>query len=128
MVSHLDPDSLVCEVKRALGSTAVNKASEGDGISAELFKILKDDAVKVLHPICQQIWKAQQWPQDWKWSVFTPGLEKFRINPRTGKVQCSSQSQRRAMPKNIETILKLCSFHTTTKLYSKSFKLGFSCT
>ena len=69
---HLEPDILECEVKWALGSITMNKASRGDGIPAELFQILKDDAVQVLHSICQQIWKAQQWPQDWKMSVFIP--------------------------------------------------------
>ena len=70
MISYLEPDILECEVKWALGSIATNKASGGDGIPAELFKILRDDAVKVLHSIFQQIWKTQQWPQDWKMSVF----------------------------------------------------------
>ena len=64
--THLKPDILDCEVKWALGSITMNKASGGDGIPVELFKFLKDDAVKVLHSICQQIWKIQQWPQDWK--------------------------------------------------------------
>ena len=68
----LEPDILECEVKWALGSIIMNKASGGDGIPVELFQILKDDAVKVLHSICQQIWKTQQWPQDWKSSVFIP--------------------------------------------------------
>ena len=68
----LEPDILECEVKWALGSITTNKASGGDGISVELFEILKDDTVKVLHSICQQIWKTQQWPQDWKRSVFIP--------------------------------------------------------
>ena len=72
MATHLEPDTLECEVKWTLGSTAANKASEGDGIPAELFKILKDDAVEVLRSICQQIWKSQQWPQDWKRSVLIP--------------------------------------------------------
>ena len=72
VVTHLDPDILEWEVKWALESISKNKASGGDGISAELFQILKDDAVKVLHSICQQIWKTQQWPQDWKSSIFTP--------------------------------------------------------
>ena len=72
MIIHLEPDILECKVKWALGSITMNKASEGDRISAELFQILKDDAVKVLHSICQQIWKTQQWPQDWKGSVFIP--------------------------------------------------------
>ena len=70
--AHLEPDILECEVKWALGSITTNKASGGDGIPVELFQILKDDAVKVLHSICQQIWKTQQWPQDWKRSVFIP--------------------------------------------------------
>ena len=70
MIIHLEPDILECEVKRALGSITKNKASGGDGIPVELLQILKDDAVKVLHSICQQIWKIQQWPQDWKRSVF----------------------------------------------------------
>ena len=69
VISHLEPDILECEVKWALESIAMNKASGGDGIPVELFQILKDDAVKVLHSVCQQIWKTQQWPQDWKRSV-----------------------------------------------------------
>ena len=72
MITHLEPDILVCEVKWALGSTTTNKPSGGNRIPAELFKILKDDAVKVLQSICQQIWKTQQWPQDWKRSVSIP--------------------------------------------------------
>ena len=72
MITHLEPDILECEVKWALESIATNKASEGDRIPVELFQILKGDAVKVLHSICQQIWKTQQWPQDWKRSVFIP--------------------------------------------------------
>ena len=72
VITHLEPDILECKVKWALGSITTNKASGGDGIPVELFQILKDDAVKVLHPICQQIWKTQQWPQDWKRSVFIP--------------------------------------------------------
>ena len=72
MITHLEPDVLQCEVKWALGSITMNKASGGDGIPAELFHILKDDAVEVLHSICQQIWKTQQWPQDWKRSGFIP--------------------------------------------------------
>ena len=72
VVTHLEPDILECEVKWALGSTAMNKPSGGDGIPVELFLILKDDAIKVVHSICQQIWKTQQWSQDWKRSVFIP--------------------------------------------------------
>ena len=72
MVTNLKPDILECEVKQALQSITINKASGSEGIPAELFQILKDDAVKALHAICQQIWKTQQWPQDWKRSVFIP--------------------------------------------------------
>ena len=70
MITHLEPDILKCEVKWALGSITTNEASGGDGIPVELVQILKDVVVKVLHSICQQIWKSQQWPQDWKRSVF----------------------------------------------------------
>ena len=77
VIIHLEPDILECKVKRVLlGSITMNKASGGDGIPVELFQILKDDAVKVLHSICQQVWKTQQWPQDWKRSVFTPTPKK----------------------------------------------------
>ena len=76
MTSHLEPDILECEVKWAIGSITTSKASGGDGIPVELFQILKDDAVKVLHSVLQQIWKTQQWPQDWKRSVFIPILKK----------------------------------------------------
>ena len=72
VITHVEPDILECEVKWALGSITRNKASGGDGIPVDLFQILKDDAVKVLHSIYQQIWKTQQWPQDWKRSVFIP--------------------------------------------------------
>ena len=83
VITHLEPDILECEVKWGLGSITINKASGDDGMPVQLFQILKDDAVKVLHSICQQIWKTQQWPQDWKRSVSFP-------------------SQRRAMPKNAQ--------------------------
>ena len=76
VITHLEPDILECEVKWALGSITMNKTSGGDGIPAELFQIQKDDAVKVLHSIWQQIWKIQQWPQDWKRSVFIPVTKK----------------------------------------------------
>ena len=91
VITHLEPDILECEVKGALGINTTNKASGGDGIPAKLFQILEDDAVNVLHSICQQIWKPQQWPQDWKRSVFI-------------------QSQK-AMPKNTQTTAQLHSFH-----------------
>ena len=71
VITHLEPDILECKAEWALGNITTNKASRGNGIPAELFQSLKDDAVKVLHSICQQIWKTQQWPQDWKRSVFT---------------------------------------------------------
>ena len=95
MITHLEPDILECEVKWALGSITMNKASGSDGIPVELFQILKEDAVKVLHSICQQIWKTKQWPQDWKRSVF--------------------QSQRKAMPKNAQTTTQLHSSHMLAK-------------
>ena len=84
VITHLEPDILECEVKWALGSITTNKASGGDGIPIELFQILKDAAVKVLHSIFQQIWKTQQWPQDWRRSVFTSISKKG--NPK----ECSS--------------------------------------
>ena len=80
VISHLEPDILECRVKWALGNITTNKASGGDGTPAELFKILKDDAVKVLHSICQQIWKTQQWPQDWK-------RVRFYSNPKERQCQ-----------------------------------------
>ena len=92
VVTLLEPDILECEVKLALGSITTNKASGGDGISVELFQILKDDAVKVLHSICQQIWKTQR-------------------GPRTGKGQFSFQFQRKAMPNNAQTTTQLHSAH-----------------
>ena len=79
VITHLEPDILECEVKWALESITTNKASGGDGIPVELFQILNDDAVKVLHSVCQQIWKIQQWPQDWKRSVFIPIPKKGNV-------------------------------------------------
>ena len=76
VITHLEPDILEHEVKWALGSTTTNKASGGDGIPAGLFQILKDDAVKVLHLICQQIWKTQHWPQEWERSILIPIQER----------------------------------------------------
>ena len=80
MITQLEPEILACEVKWALGSITMNKASGGDGIAVELFQILKDDVEKVLHSICQQIWKIQQWPQHWKRSVFIPIPKKGNAN------------------------------------------------
>ena len=96
VVTHLEPDLLESEVKWALESITANKASGGDGIPVELFQILKDDAVKVRHSICQQIWKTQQWPQDWKRSVFIPIPKK-------------------TMPKSAQTTAQLHSSHTLVK-------------
>ena len=97
MITHLEPDILECEVKWALESITMNKASEGDGILAELFLTLKDDAVKGQHSLCQQIWKIQQ------------------CGHRTGKGQFSFQSQRKAMPKNAQTTAQLHSSHMLVK-------------
>ena len=96
MITHLEPDILECEIKWALGSITTNKASGGYRTPVELFQILKDDAVKVLHSIRQQIWKTQQWPQ-------------------TGKGQFSFQFQIKAMPKNAQTTAQLHSSHTLVK-------------
>ena len=96
VITDLDPDILECEFKWPSGSITMNKASGGDGIPVELFQILKDNAVKVLHSICQQIWETQQWPQDWK-------------------SQFSSQSHRRAVPKNVQTTAPLHLFHILAK-------------
>ena len=84
MITHLEPDILECEVKWALGSITLNKTSRGDGIPVELFQVLKDDAVKVLHSICQQIWKTRQWPQDWKRLVIIP------ISKKGNAKECSN--------------------------------------
>ena len=105
--THLQSDILECEVKWALGSITMNKASGRDGIPVELFQILKDDAVKVLHSICQQIWKTQQWPQDWIRSVLI-------LIPKKGN------------PKNAQTTPQLHSSHTLVKSCSKFSKPGFS--
>ena len=79
VITHLEPDILECEVKWAFGNITMNKASGADGIPVELYHILKDEAAKVLHSICQQIWKTQQWPQDWKRSVFIPMPKKANV-------------------------------------------------
>ena len=96
VITQLEADILESEIKWVLGSITMNKASGGDGIPVEILQILKDDAVKVLHSICQQIWKTQKWPQDWK-------------------SQISFQSQKMAMPKNVQTTAKLHSSHTLAK-------------
>ena len=101
MVTHLEPDILECEVKWALGSITTNKASGGDGISVELFQILKDDAMKVLHSVCQQIWKTQQWPQHWKRSVFTPVPKKVNVK------ECSNYHTVALIPHASKVMLKI---------------------
>ena len=101
VITHLDPDTLECEVKWALGSITINKASGNDRIPVELFQILKDDAVKVLHSICQQIRKTQQWPQDWKRSVFTPMPKKG--NPQ----ECSNYRTIALISQTSKVMLKI---------------------
>ena len=98
MITHLEPDILECKVEWALGSITMNKAGGGDGIPVELFQILKDDAVKVLHSICQQIWKTQQWPQDWKRSVFIP-------SPKKGNAKECSNYHTIALISNVSKIM-----------------------
>ena len=107
VITHLEPDILECEVMQALGSITMNKTSGGDGIPVELFQTLKDDAVKVLHSICHQIGKTQQWPQDWKRSVFIP-------IPKKGNA------------KEYSNYTQLHSSHTLVKSCSKFSKPGFS--
>ena len=101
MITHLEPDILECKVKWVLGSITTNKASGGDGIPVELFQILNDDAVKVLHSICQQIWKTHQWPQDWKRSVFIP------IPKKGNAKECSNCCTITLMPHSCKVILKI---------------------
>ena len=101
VVIHLEPDILKYELKWALGSINKNKASGGDGIPVELFQILKDDAVKVLHPICQQIWKTQQWPQNWKKSVF------ISIPKKGSAKECSNYQTTALISHASEVMLKV---------------------
>ena len=109
MITHLEPDILECEVKWALGSITVNKASGGDGIPVKLFQILKDDTVEVLHLICQQIWETQQWPQDWKRSIF------ISIPKKDNAKECSDY-------------LTIVLITHTSKVMLKISKLGFNST
>ena len=108
MITHLEPDILECEVKQALGSITMKEASRGYGIPGELFQILKDVALKMLHSICQQTWKTQHWPQEWK-------------------SQFSLQSQRKAMPKNAQ-MLTIALISHTSKVMLKFSKPGFNST
>ena len=108
---HLEPDILECEVKWDLGSITMNKASVGDGIPTELFQILKDDTVKALHSICQHIWKTQQWPQDWKRSVFIP------IPKKDDAKECSNYRTIALISLDSKIILKI--LQATTQQYVK---------
>ena len=101
VITHLEPDFLECEVKWALGSITRNKYRGGDGIPVELFQILKDDAVKVLHSICQHIWKTQQWPRDWKRSIFIP------IPKKVNAKECSNYSRIALISHASKVILKI---------------------
>ena len=104
MITHLEPDVLECEVKWVLESITTDRANGDDGIPAELLQILKDDAVKVLHSICQQIWKTQQWPQDWKTSVFIP-------TPKKGNAkECSNYCTVALISHTGKVILKILQF------------------
>ena len=101
MITHLEPDILECEVKWASGSITMNKARGGDGIPIELFQIIKDDAMKVLHLICQQIWKTQQWPPDWKRSVF------ITIPKKGNAKECSNYCTIALIPHASKVMLKI---------------------
>ena len=109
VITHLEPEILECKVKWALGSITMNKASGGGGIPVELFQILKDDAVKVLHSICQQIWKTHQWPQDWKRSIFIP-------TPKKGNAkECSNYHKIVFISHTSKVMLKI--LHTRLQQY-----------
>ena len=112
VITHLEPDILKCEVKWALESITTNRANGGDGIPVELFQILKDDAVKVLHSICQQIWKTQQWPQDWKRSVFIPILKKDNVK------ECSNYRKMVLIPHTSKVRLEI--LQASLQLYMNS--------
>ena len=118
MITHLQPDILESEVKWALGSITMNKASGGDGIPVELLQILKDGAVKMLHSICQQIWKTQQWPQDWKRSVFIP------IPKKGSAKECSNYPTIALISHDSKVMLKIKSgFSNTWTVNFQMFKL-----
>ena len=119
VITHLEPDILECKVKWALGSITTNKASGGDGIPVELFQILKDDAVKVLHSICKQIWKTQQWPQDWKRSIFIP------IRKKDNATECSNYRTLALVSHTSKAMLKFSKpgFSNTWTVNFQMFKL-----
>ena len=117
MITHLEPDILECEVKWALESITTNKASGGDGIPVELFQILEGDAVKVLHSICKQMWKTQQWPQDWKRSVFIP-------IPKNGNVkECSNYHTIAFISHDSKVMLKILQARLQQYVSFQMFKL-----
>ena len=115
-ITHLEPDILECEVKWALGSITTNKAGGGDGIPVELFQILEDDAVKVLHSICQQIWKTQQRPQDWKRSVFIP------IPKKGNTKECSNYRTIALISHSSKVMLKLLSLIPQKTVWFRSLR------
>ena len=122
VIIHLEPDILECQVKWALGSISKNKASGGDGIPVELFQILKEDTVKMLQSICQQIWKTQQWPQDWKRSVFIPIPKNAQViqlhsihSIQLHSIHSIQLHSIHSMPKNAQTTTQLHSSHTLVK-------------
>ena len=119
VITHLEPDILECEVKRALGSITMNKASSGDGIPVELFQIRKDDAVKLRHSICKQIWKTQQWPQDCKRSVFIP------IPKKGNAKECSNYCTIALLSHASKVTLKILQvgFNSTLTVNFQMFKL-----
>ena len=117
MITHLEPDILECEVKWALESITTKKASGGDGIPVELFQILKDDAVEVFHSVCKQIWKPQQWPQDWKRSVFL-------LIPRTGNgKECSNYHTTARISHSSKAMLKILQARLQQYANFQMFKL-----
>ena len=119
VITHLDPDILECKVKFALGSISTNKASGGDGIPVELFQTLKDDAVKVLHSICQKIWKIQQWPEDWKRSLFIP------IPKKDNAIECSNYHTTALISHSSKVMFKILKtgFNSTWTKNFQMFKL-----
>ena len=121
VVTHLEPEILECEVKWALGSITTNKTSGSDEISADLFQVPKDDAVKVLHSICQQIWKTQQWPQDWKKSVF------ILIPKKSNAKECSNYQIIALILHDSKLMLKIlqAKLHNTWTKNFQMYKLGW---
>ena len=118
VITHLEPDILECKVKWALGSITMNNASGSDGIPVELFQILEDDAVKVLHSICQQIWKTQQWPQEWKRSIFIP------IPKKGNAKECSNYCTIELISHTSKVMLKILQARLQRYMNFQMFKLN----